>query len=79
MDSKEAGFTIFNRSSAVAMKKSLQDFAAANNIPMDTFKNKIKARNSKVVSKTFHRAGLVVPVDSKTQVGYRELIETDGI
>lgn len=31
----------------------------------------------KVVTKTFHGAGLVVPVD-KNDVGYRELPETDG-
>lgn len=30
-----------------------------------------------VVTKTFHGAGLVVPVD-KNDVGYRELPETDG-
>jgi hypothetical protein len=29
------------------------------------------------VTKTFHGAGLVVPVD-KNDVGYRELPETDG-
>lgn len=30
-----------------------------------------------VVTKTFHSAGIVVPVD-KNDVGYRELPETDG-
>lgn len=30
-----------------------------------------------VVTKTFHGAGIVVPVD-KNDVGYRELPETDG-
>lgn len=32
---------------------------------------------SQVVTKTFHGAGIVVPVD-KNDVGYRELPETDG-
>ncbi|XP_069797518.1 histone PARylation factor 1 [Narcine bancroftii] len=37
----------------------------------------MKARDRKVATKTFHRAGLVVPID-KSGVGYRELPETDG-
>ena len=37
----------------------------------------IKARNKKVVSKTFHKAGIVVPVDAN-EVGYRPLTVTDG-
>ena len=38
---------------------------------------RMKQRDKKVVTKTFHGAGLVVPVD-KNDVGYRELPETDG-
>ncbi|XP_073512430.1 histone PARylation factor 1 isoform X2 [Phyllobates terribilis] len=38
----------------------------------------MKRRDKKVVTKSFHGAGLVVPVDKKTDVGYRELPETDG-
>ncbi|CAJ0933560.1 unnamed protein product [Ranitomeya imitator] len=38
----------------------------------------MKQRDKKVVTKSFHGAGLVVPVDKKTDVGYRELSETDG-
>ncbi|KAE8629930.1 hypothetical protein XENTR_v10000644 [Xenopus tropicalis] len=37
----------------------------------------MKRREKKVVTKSFHGAGLVVPVD-KNDVGYRELPETDG-
>ncbi|KAL9971852.1 hypothetical protein ACROYT_G018064 [Oculina patagonica] len=37
----------------------------------------IKARNKKVNSKTFHKAGIVVPVDAN-EVGYRPLTVTDG-
>ncbi|XP_072262147.1 histone PARylation factor 1 isoform X2 [Pyxicephalus adspersus] len=39
--------------------------------------NSMKRRDKKVVTKSFHGAGLVVPVD-KNDVGYRELPETDG-
>ncbi|KAK2495823.1 hypothetical protein MC885_012939 [Smutsia gigantea] len=38
---------------------------------------KMRQRDKKVVAKTFHGAGVVVPVD-KNDVGYRELPETDG-
>ncbi|XP_060542730.1 histone PARylation factor 1 isoform X2 [Pantherophis guttatus] len=38
---------------------------------------KVKQRDKKIVTKTFHGAGLVVPVD-KNNVGYRELPETNG-
>ncbi|XP_038610903.1 histone PARylation factor 1 [Tachyglossus aculeatus] len=38
---------------------------------------KMKQREKKVVTKTFHGAGLVVPID-KNDVGYRELPETDA-
>ncbi|EPY83770.1 phenazine biosynthesis-like domain-containing protein isoform a [Camelus ferus] len=37
----------------------------------------MRQRDKRVVAKTFHRAGLVVPVD-KNDVGYRELPETDA-
>ncbi|XP_043918493.1 histone PARylation factor 1 [Protopterus annectens] len=37
----------------------------------------MKKRDKKVVTKTFHGAGLVVPVD-ENDVGYRELPETDA-
>ncbi|KAK6290827.1 hypothetical protein J4Q44_G00387740 [Coregonus suidteri] len=37
----------------------------------------MKQRDKKVVTKTFHGAGLVVPVD-QNDVGYRELPETDA-
>ncbi|KAJ8372645.1 hypothetical protein AAFF_G00280610 [Aldrovandia affinis] len=37
----------------------------------------MKQRERKVVTKTFHGAGIVVPVD-KNDVGYRELPETDA-
>ncbi|XP_040189140.1 histone PARylation factor 1 isoform X2 [Rana temporaria] len=44
---------------------------------MEQKSNSMKRRNKKVVTKSFHGAGLVVPVD-KNDVGYRELPETDG-
>ena len=44
---------------------------------LETSTPAIKARNKEVVSKTFHKAGIVVPVDMN-EVGYRPLTVTDG-
>ncbi|XP_077333327.1 histone PARylation factor 1 isoform X2 [Lithobates pipiens] len=43
---------------------------------MEQKSNAMKRRDKKVVTKSFHGAGLVVPVD-ENDVGYRELPETD--
>ena len=43
---------------------------------LETSTSAIKARNKTVVSKTFHKAGIVVPVIN--EVGYRPLTMTDG-
>lgn len=34
-------------------------------------------RDKNVVSRTFHRAGIVVPYNKKTELGYRPLSETN--
>ena len=44
---------------------------------LNTSTTAIKARNKKVMSKTFHKAGIAVPVDAN-EVGYRPLTVTDG-
>ncbi|XP_060772806.1 histone PARylation factor 1 [Neoarius graeffei] len=46
-------------------------------LPLEQKTKAMKQRDRKVVSKTFHGAGIVVPVD-KNDVGYRELPETDA-
>lgn len=68
----------FNRQVSNAMKKSIEDFATSNDISLKTFAAKLKARNVKTVCKTFHKAGLAVPYNRKTDVGYRQLGESDG-
>lgn len=60
------------------MKKLIEGYATSKNINLNTFSVANRARNLTVVTKTFHTAGLVVPLDRKTQIGYRELIETNG-
>lgn len=38
----------------------------------------IKKRHAYVLARTLHGAGIVVPYDKSTQIGYRKLVETDG-
>ncbi|CAN2388717.1 peptidyl-serine ADP-ribosylation [Pristimantis euphronides] len=54
--------------------------AAANSLgySLEQKTASMKRRDKKVVTKSFHGTGLVVPVDKKNNVGYRELPETDG-
>jgi hypothetical protein len=68
----------FQRMKVSKVQKSLQLWAKDNNFAFDVPSVAMKARNKKVVTKTFHNAGLVVPCNKRTQLGYRQLIETDG-
>lgn len=76
---KDIQLSPFNRPAALALKKSLEDFAQRKNISLTSFSAKLKARNLKTVCKTFHKAGLAVPYNRKTDVGYRQLGESDGM
>ena len=71
-------------SSGKSKQKSLKTFQASLlskakelKYNLDTRTAGIKARNKNIVSKTFHKAGIVVPVDAN-DVGYRPLTVTDG-
>lgn len=71
-------------SSAKSKQKSLKALQASLTVQAKKLKYSIeivtpaiKARNKRVVSKTFHKAGIVVPVDAN-DVGYRPLTVTDG-
>lgn len=75
---KDADITPFNRQIATSLRKSLEQFAQSNDIPLTALKELKKKRDRKVVCKTFHHAGLVVPFDRKTELGYRGLIDTEA-
>lgn len=75
---KDVHLSPFTRPAAIALKKSLEDYACSENIALNTFASKLKARNLRAVCKTFHRGGLVVPFDRHTDVGYRQLLESDA-
>lgn len=60
------------------MKKLIEQYALENKISLNSLNKIKKDRDKNVVCKTFHKAGLVVPFNHKTEVGYRSLIESDA-
>ncbi|KAM7364255.1 histone PARylation factor 1 [Cochliomyia hominivorax] len=70
--------TPFTAAAVTNVKKLLQKFIEANEVKLESLDKLRKARSIKVVCKTFHRAGIVVPYENKTQLGYRPLIESDA-
>lgn len=75
---KDMQLSLFNKPAALALKKSIEDFARTKNISLTSLSASLKSRNLKTVCKTFHKAGLVVPYNRKTDIGYRQLGESDG-
>ncbi|ESP02117.1 hypothetical protein LOTGIDRAFT_111475, partial [Lottia gigantea] len=57
--------------------KDLCEFSKKNNVELDYKTMKSKCRDEKIVCKTFHGAGIVVPID-ENGVGYRPVPETPG-
>ncbi|KAM5193253.1 histone PARylation factor 1 isoform 2-T2 [Mantella aurantiaca] len=71
---------ISDRKTVAAVKDLIEKLEAAAkklDYSLEQKSTSIKRRDKKVVTKSFHGAGLMVPVD-KNDVGYRELPETDG-
>ncbi|XP_020389304.1 histone PARylation factor 1 isoform X1 [Rhincodon typus] len=69
-----------NRSQSSVLKEletKLTTVAKKLGYSLEQKTKEMKQRDRKVATRTFHGAGLVVPID-KTGVGYRELPETDG-
>ncbi|TMS23021.1 Histone PARylation factor 1 [Larimichthys crocea] len=60
-----------------SLEAQLRDRAETLGLSLEQKTKGMKQRDKKVVTKTFHGAGIVVPVD-KNDVGYRELPETDA-
>ena len=66
------------RPSVIEIQKKLKSWANKCGISLDQKTTRMKERDKKVVSKSFHLAGIVVPLDD-TGVGYRPLPETPGM
>ncbi|XP_011203082.2 histone PARylation factor 1-like [Bactrocera dorsalis] len=75
---KDFTSTPFTATLISSTRKSLQMFINANEIKLEKLETLRKRRSAKVVAKTFHEAGIVVPYEGNTQVGYRPLIVSDG-
>ncbi|KAJ8298299.1 hypothetical protein KUTeg_024830 [Tegillarca granosa] len=63
------------KSNLEKIQNAITDWAKKKNYPLETKTKKMKDRDKKVVCKSFHNAGIVVPVDAN-EVGYREVPET---
>ncbi|XP_011179166.2 histone PARylation factor 1-like isoform X2 [Zeugodacus cucurbitae] len=75
---KDFTSTPFTASLVSSTRKSLQMFLNMNDLKLEQLETLRKRRSAQVVAKTFHGAGIVVPYEGKTQVGYRPLIVSDG-
>ncbi|XP_034938359.1 histone PARylation factor 1 [Chelonus insularis] len=69
---------LFEKSKISQLLQKLTNYSKKYNINLDKTSEKMTLRNKKVVAKTIHGAGIVVPFDPKTQLGYRPLAETDS-
>ena len=61
----------------VKLKTKLMEAAKVKNYSLDAKTAAMKARDKKVVCRSFHGAGIVVPVD-ENEVGYRPVPESPG-
>lgn len=58
------------------LSEKVKKWAESNGYSIEEYDKKARIKN--VICKTFHGAGIVVPYNKKTQLGYRKLVETDG-
>lgn len=66
----------FKKTPLQRLYKEVEAFAKKKNHPLEPVTEDMKKRNKSVVTKSFHGAGIVVPVHN--DVGYREIPETSG-
>jgi len=70
----------FKQTAIAKLKEKLHVFSTLNNqendFSLDVKTPKMKSRDKTKVCQTFHGAGLIVPYDKTTQVGYREIPES---
>ncbi|KAF2354235.1 Histone PARylation factor 1 [Trinorchestia longiramus] len=69
----------FKKAAFSKMVTQLETAAKSYGFALDSKAEAVKRRRKKVVCKSFHGAGIVVPFDKQTDVGYREIPETDGL
>ncbi len=74
----EKSCTPFKKTICNDIKSKLTDWAESHNFALSTSTENMRNRGKKVVAKTLHHAGIVVPYDKKTELGYRPLSETQS-
>ncbi|BES95007.1 Uncharacterised conserved protein (DUF2228) [Nesidiocoris tenuis] len=65
----------FRKMQIQRVQTDLNKYTKKQNISLSYLTPEMRARRSKCVSKGWHGAGVVVPYDKKTDVGYRDIIE----
>ncbi|XP_020811365.1 histone PARylation factor 1-like [Drosophila serrata] len=70
--------TPFTTGQLSGTKKAVPKYLSENSLELPQLDRLQRERNKRVVAKTFHRAGIVVPFDRKTQLGYRPLAVSDN-
>lgn len=68
----------FEKTSITRLHSQLKNFAKQHNITLERNTAGMRARERRVVARTFHKIGIVVPYNKKTQLGYRDLAATDS-
>ncbi|KOC64422.1 UPF0609 protein [Habropoda laboriosa] len=63
----------FDRLRLAQLHQKLRNFAKERKITLEKKTINMQAREMQVVARTFHKAGIVVPYNKKTQLGYRDL------
>ncbi|OAD52832.1 hypothetical protein WN48_00132 [Eufriesea mexicana] len=68
----------FEKIRIAQLHQKLKNFAKKKKISLEKKTENMQAREKQVVTRTFHKAGIVVPYNNKTQLGYRDLAVTDN-
>ncbi|KAH8414136.1 hypothetical protein KR222_008802 [Zaprionus bogoriensis] len=70
--------TPFTGAQVAAARKAAKQYITDRNLELGELDSLTKERNKRVLAKTFHRAGIVVPYERKSQQGYRTLMVSDA-
>lgn len=75
---KESSSDPFTKMKIPPLQKALTTWALNKGYTLGKSSAQMQARQKKIVTRTFHECGIVVPVDKKNDIGYRELAVTDS-
>lgn len=59
------------------IQRALTEWCSKNKFEIDTRSKCLQKRKSKMIARTFHGVGIVVPFNKKNELGYRKLQEND--